>query len=137
MRGISPKAVLLATLAVFGIDTISIVIITGIFAPPLGNLNDEQIKAVYQALNHDRGYLTAAIVLGTASTVIGGYLAARLAPTLPYYNALAFGLLGILLGALIPADVPAWFNVIAFGLTIPAAVLGGHLWKRQKDSPPA
>jgi hypothetical protein len=27
-------------------------------------------------------------------------------------------------------DVPTWFKAIGFGLTLPAALLGGHLAKR-------
>ena len=69
------------------------------------------------------------LIFSTASTVLGGYLAARLARAVPYFNALAFGVLGLVLSVLTVPDVPTWFKVLGFGLTLPAALLGGHIAK--------
>jgi hypothetical protein len=133
MRGLSLKAVLLATLAVFGVDIVSGIVLAAIFdAPALTtDMTDEQRSAAVAALIEDRGYLTGVLILGTASTVLGGYLTARLAGGLPYFNALAFGALGVLLGALTSAGLPVWFRVLGLGSTIPAALVGAYLWKRQ------
>jgi hypothetical protein len=134
MRGISIKAVLLATLAVLGIDFIRDMLLIGAYGTPLDHPTDDQLKAAAAALFGNETYLTASIVLGTASTILGGYLVARLAPSVPYFNALAFGLLGALLSvvfeAAAPVKPPAWASNLALMLGIPAALLGAWLSKR-------
>ena len=136
MRGISIKAVLLATLAVFGVDIVSGMVLAGIFDGPslTADMTDEQRSAALAALIENRGYLMGVLILGTASTALGGYLTARLAGGLPYFNALAFGALGVFLGVLTSSGLPLWFRVIGLGCTIPAALAGAYLWKRQVDA---
>ena len=95
---------------------------------------DEQIRAAVTALYRHGGYLTGALLLGTASTILGGYLAARLAQRLPYYNALAFGafyaLFGLVIGTIGPVPPPLWLRVVGAMLTICAALAGAHLYKK-------
>lgn len=131
MHNISVRAVLLASLAVFGIDIISGFLLINLFGgPTLGSgMSDQQMRQALQVLFQDARYLTFALVCGTASTVIGGYLAARLARAVPYFNALAFGVLGLTVSILTSGDLPTWFKVMGYGLTLPAALLGGHLAK--------
>jgi hypothetical protein len=131
MKYISIRAVVLATLAVIGVDILSGLVLASVFAGPGldAAATDAELKAVAAELAKDSGYLISALILGTASTVLGGYLAARIARTLPYYNALAFGLLGVLLGLFTSGDFPLWFRVVGLGLTAPAALLGGHIAK--------
>ena len=131
MPSISFRAVILASLAVLGVDIMSSLLLTQMFGGPgFGSgLSDEQIRTAYQVLLQDVRYLTLGLILGTASTVLGGYLAARLARSMPYWNALAFGVLGLLISSIGSGDLPAWFKVIGLLLTLPAAVLGGHLAK--------
>lgn len=131
MRGIDIKAIVLATLAVFGIDFASSLALVAVFGEPLVNATDAEAEAAMRALAQNPGYLKAAIVLGTASSIVGGYLVARLASGLPYFNALAFGVLSTLLGALFSIDLPAWSRIIGLGLTIPAALLGAYISKRR------
>lgn len=131
MHNISVRAVLLASLAVFGIDIISGFLLINLFGgPTLGSgMSDQQMRQALQVLFQDARYLTFALICGTASTVIGGYLAARLARAVPYFNALAFGVLGLTVSILTSGDLPTWFKVMGYGLTLPAALLGGHLAK--------
>jgi hypothetical protein len=133
MPNISVKAVLLASLAVFGVDILSgFILINAFGGPALGSgMSDEQIRRALLVLFQDTRYLTSALILGTASTVLGGYLAARLARTLPYFNALAFGVISFIVSALTSGDLPAWFKVMGLGLTLPAAVAGGHFARLQ------
>lgn len=131
MQGISLKAILLATLAVFGIDFVSSLVLFAMFDGPPLDAPPEQIRAALDALNADSGYLFTALVLGTASTIVGGYLAARLAPALPYYNALVFGVLGLAIGIPLSEGLPGWFRVLGLGLGIPAALAGAYLSKRK------
>jgi uncharacterized membrane protein YjgN (DUF898 family) len=133
MWGISIKAVVLASLAVIGIDIVSGIVLAAVFGGPSlsAEMTDEQLREAAAAMVQQPGYLTAALILGTASTVLGGYLAARLARTVPYFNALAFGVLGAVLGLLTSSELPTWFRVVGLGLTVPAALIGAYFAKRQ------
>lgn len=131
MPNISIKAVILASLAVFGVDIVSQMTLINMFGGPVfgSGLSDEQLRAAMLVLFQDTRYLTLVLVFGTASTVLGGYLAARLAPSVPYYNALAFGVLGLVVSMLTSGDLPLWFKIVGFAVTLPAALLGGHIAK--------
>lgn len=135
MRGIDIKAIVLATLAVLGIDFVSGSVLFAMFADIPTNATEEQTRAAAVALSRDPEYLKSALILGTASTVVGGYLVARMARAVPYFNALAFALLGIVLALLISVEMPLWFMVVGFGLSVPAALFGAYLMKRQNRSP--
>jgi hypothetical protein len=136
MHNISVRAVILATLAVFGVDIVTNSLLSSLFGGPVfgSGMSDDQIRRALVVLYQDARYLTFALIFGTASTVLGGYLAARLARAVPYFNALAFGVLGLILGVLTMPDVPAWFKVLGFGLTLPAALLGGHIAKTRMQA---
>lgn len=137
MPSISIRAVILATLAVLGIDILTGMVLTQMFGGPGfdSNLSKEEIRHAYQVLMQDVRYLTFGLILGTASTVLGGYLAARLARSTPYYNALAFGVLGMLISMIGSGDLPTWLKIVGLGLSLPAAVLGGHIAKLQMSKP--
>jgi hypothetical protein len=136
MHNISVRAVILATLAVFGVDIVTNSVLSSLFGGPTfgSEMSDDQIRRALVVLYQDARYLTFALIFGTASTVLGGYLAARLARAVPYFNALAFGVLGLILSALTLPDVPTWFKVFGFGLMLPAALLGGHLAKMRMEA---
>ncbi len=131
MPNISIRAVMLATLAVLGIDIVTGMVLTQMFGGPGldSGLTQDEIRRAYQVLMQDVRYLTLGMIFGTASTVLGGYLAARLARSMPYFNALAFGVLGMLISMIGTGDLPTWFKVVGLLLSLPAAVLGGHLAK--------
>jgi hypothetical protein len=131
MHNISPRAVVLASLAVFGIDIVWNFLLISLFGGPTfgSGMSDEQIRRALQVLFQDARYLTFALIFGTGSTVLGGYLAARLARAVPYFNALAFGVLGLTVSVMTSGALPTWFKIIGFGLTLPAALLGGHIAK--------
>lgn len=133
MRAINFRAVILATLAVFGIDIVSGFALMAVYGAPAftPEMTDAELKAAVDQLTQNSGYLRWALLLGTASTVIGGYLAARLAGSVPYFNALAFGVIAMLVSTLSTADLPMWFRAVGLSITIPAALFGGHIAKRQ------
>ncbi len=137
MPNISFRAVILASLAVLGVDILSSLLLTQMFGGPAfdSSMSEEEIRRAYQVLLQDVRYLSFGLILGTASTVLGGYLAARLARTMPYFNALAFGVLGLLISMIGSGDLPTWFKLIGLTLTLPAAVLGGHLAKLHMSRP--
>lgn len=130
MKHIDLRAIVLATLAVFGIDFVTGIVLFSTFSDLVANATDEQVRAAAVALANDRGYLRAALILGTGSTVVGGYLVARLARRIPYFNALAYGVLGMVLSMFTTGELPLWFRVVGIGLTIPASLLGAYFCKR-------
>ena len=133
MRGISFKAVAVAFLATLGLDICSGIVLTLLlgaesFAP---ELTEQQMNDAVVALSTTRGFLIASLVFGTLTTVVGGYIAARMAQFVPYLNAFVFGLVGIIFGALMAKGSPLWFNLLGFAFILPAALLGGHIAKRR------
>jgi hypothetical protein len=133
MRDINIRAILLVTLAVFGIDFFSSLLLFWVFGGPPADATQEQVRVALAELYGNPRYVMVMLILGTASTVIGGYLTARLVRSVPYFNALAFGVLGVLLGILMSADVPAWLRAVGNVATVPAALAGAYLgirWRR-------
>jgi hypothetical protein len=130
IKHIDIRAIVLATLAVFGIDFVTGIVLFSVFTDLVANASEEQVRAAAVALAKDPGYLRAVLILGTASTVIGGFLVARIARRIPYFNALAYGVLGMLISTLTTGELPMWFRVVGIGLTIPASLLGAYFGRR-------
>jgi len=89
----------------------------------------EEVVAVGKIIEQNDGYLLSGLLLGTFSTVLGGYVAARVAKSLPLFNAFAVGVIGIATGVLLggSGDSPLWFSAIGYISTIPMAIVGGLL----------
>jgi hypothetical protein len=131
IRNLDIRAILLATLAVFGIDFITGLVLFNVFSTAqVANASEEQMRAIAAALAQNPGYLRAVLIFGTASTVVGGFLVARIARSIPYFNALAYGVLGMALSMLTTGELPAWFRVLGIGLTVPASLFGAYLSRR-------
>ena len=130
LKHIDIRAIVLSTLAVFGIDFVTGVVLFSVFTDLAANASDEQVRAAAVALANDRAYLRAALILGTASTVVGGYLVARIARRIPYFNALGYGVLGMVLSTLMTGELPIWFRIVGIGVTVPASLLGAYFCKR-------
>jgi hypothetical protein len=99
------------------------------------DLDNETLRKATDAILDSNQFLLSRVVLGTATTIGGGYLAARLAKTYPYYNGLGIGLIGIIFGILQWGD-PLWLNFFALITTIPASIYGAHLAKRHMSPTP-
>ncbi len=130
MSSLDIRAIVLATLAVFGIDFVTGLVLVSVFIEPVANATDEQTRAAVEALARDPGYLRGLLILGTASSVVGGFLVARIARRIPYFNALAYGVLGMALSTIGTSALPTWFRVIGIGLTVPAALFGAYFARR-------
>jgi hypothetical protein len=68
----------------------------------------------------------------TLSTVVGGYIAARVAKEAIYLNSGMFGVIGISIGLLVggeylSGEYPLWFTVLGYISITPSALLGGYL----------
>ena len=114
------------------LDTIAGMILLSIFSDDhfQDGLNPEQINEAILAITQTDAYLMGSLLLGSLTTLFGGYLAARIAKTYPYFNAAAFGLIGVVIGFAMSNEAPFWYNALAYTSTIPAALFGGHLAKK-------
>lgn len=88
----------------------------------------------------DTGQLLIASLYRGIYSIIGCYLAARLAPRRPMLHALILGGIGVLLstaGAIVLWNMgPAWYPLSLIALSLPYAWCGGklHEWKRAKEN---
>jgi hypothetical protein len=136
MKRIDPKAVFIAMLLSLLLGLIGSSLATAAFSGELdSNLSPEQVSA---ALLQQTDFLLVLLFLDGFTTVIGGYVAARLARGYPYFNALAIGLFGIALSIVLElllgsSDVPGWVNAISYIAAVPTALLGGHLAKQRNE----
>jgi hypothetical protein len=137
IQNIDVKAVALGTILTFLLDMVVGVAMLflfgqGAFQP---GMTEAEASAVLTEILQQPSYLFLGFVLGTSTTVVGGYVGARIAGRLPYLNAATIGLAGIVLGALIGnSDAPTWFVALAFAVNIPAALFGGHVAKRRLEA---
>jgi MFS family permease len=133
MTRFDPKAIFIAMLLSLALDVVGAVLLHSVFGPSLSeDMTPEQLKAAVEAMQQGTGFLLASLLYGTATTVFGGYVAARLARAYPYFNALAIGVLGIVLGLMLASDSPGWYDALAYLVSVPAALLGGHLHQLQR-----
>lgn len=131
------KAIAFGTALVFALDSL-----TGIFlflafgGDQIGaGASQEDIRTVADRVQQMDGYLLCGLVVGTLTTVLGGFAAGRMAKQLPLLNACAVGVIGIGLGLILgnPGESPWWFNVIGYLTNVPAAIAGGYIARRRNE----
>ena len=87
------------------------------------------VQEMMEHLMRDWSFLMTSLLVGSACTVFGGYVAARLARRAFLQHALAAGLLSLAVGILIfpPDDSPysGIMSLLGYGLHLPFAALGG------------
>jgi len=93
------------------------------------DLDQEALRKATEAILDSSEFLMSRVILGTVTTIAGGYLAARLAKTYPYYNGLGIGLIGVIFGILQWGD-PLWLNFFGLIMNIPASIYGAHIAKQ-------
>jgi fructose-specific phosphotransferase system IIC component len=123
MSGISIKGIILGVVAVLVTDVVAGIGLTVALADE-GSLKSKEAIA---QLTHSEPFLIGSVFFGTLSTVLGGYVAARIAKRSQYANAAVIGVLGVTFGVMLSGGYPFWFNAIAFLLVLPAAIWGGHI----------
>ncbi|MEO8857112.1 MAG: hypothetical protein ABI343_08980 [Burkholderiaceae bacterium] len=136
MYRFSVKAIVLGMLAMFALDLLSGVVSFMVFGGDAlqPGATQEQIQAVAESARQNNGYLLSTLVLGTLTTILGGYITARLAQQLPLFNAGALGVvaLGTLFVLGSPGETPWWLDLFGAVSTIPAAIFGGVLGRRAR-----
>ncbi len=138
MNKISIKAVILATLLVFALDIVCGIVLVGIMGisaitPEMG---EEQIAETILATTTSMPFLLSSLILGTLTTLLGGYVAARIAKKEAYWNAGAIGVIGVILGIITAGEYPLWFSLLGDLMMVAAALLGGHLAKSRIEEIP-
>ena len=98
---------------------------TGVF-PPVAVQRQQGFDTVWMVM--------LALVYRSIYMVVGGYIAATLAPSRPMLHAVALGIVGSvlgILGAVATWDLtPAWFSISLVILGLPCVWLGGKLKTR-------
>ena len=134
MKTFSVKAIALGALVMIALDILTGVVSYMVFGGDTlqPGASQIEIKAMAESLQQNDGYLLTALAFGIATTVLGGFVTARLAQQLPLLNACALGVVGVVIGLVLsgPADSPLWFEVIGYIAVVPAAIYGGYLAKR-------
>ncbi len=104
-----------------------------------GGASQEAVeKAFHQMISSPEGLITL-FLIGVLGTVLGGYVAGRLAKTEEVKHGALVGAVSLALGILqsgsgAGSPVPHWYELLGYALTIPAGALGGSLVQSRDQS---
>lgn len=129
MHRIDPKAIAIAFIAELAIDMLVVQILLMIFGRDLltSGMSADEVQKAIETIVAKGDYVLASFVGGMSTTVLGGYLVARLAKGFPYYNGLAIGVVGVVFVLCFATGGPLWFTILGVLLTIPASIYGAHI----------
>ncbi|HEX6397580.1 MAG TPA: hypothetical protein VFZ95_09165 [Steroidobacteraceae bacterium] len=135
---LSFKAIAIAFAAELGVDSFISLFVFGAFAGDSlkQGMTDAEFQEVARQVTQTTTYVPWMMMFGTATTVGGGYLAARLARNIPYYHGLAMGILGILFILVTWDGGLGWMNFLGLLVTVPASLYGAHLAKKHMAATP-
>jgi hypothetical protein len=128
--GIRPKAILIGIVADIGATYLIMAVLMVSLGAGARDLSEEEARQLIESTFQQPFYLLLSAVLGLLATALGGFVAAKVASVAPLLNAACVGLFDLILGILLIGDAPLWFSVMALLLTLPAAIMGGVLWRR-------
>jgi putative membrane protein (TIGR04086 family) len=98
-----------------------------------GGLPEEVIERAFKEMVSSQEGLVALLVIGALCTVLGGYVAGRLAKAQEVKHGALVGAVSLVLGALQSGmvgeetPIPQWVQLLGYILAIPAGALGGWL----------
>lgn len=132
MPPISFKAIAIAFCAELVADMFSQSLLMAFFARGMlvPEMSTAELLKVQKVVLETTDFLPWVLVLGTATTVGGAYLAARIAKRIPYYHGLAMGLVGIMYSLLLWQPDASWLDWLGLVMAIPASLYGAHLARR-------
>lgn len=135
MSELKVRAVLIGSLVDFGGTFVAGSLFIAGVAVVTGATTQEQLARVIDA---STTLLGASLALGLLMTLLGAYVAARLAPGAERLHAFAVGVVSTLIGFssvfAAPDASPFWAQAAGLVLTVPAAFAGGEL--RRATAPP-
>ena len=121
---LGPRAIIYGCLASFGASMVA-----GIALVLVAISRNTDLASVESTMQTP-GFAAAGLVVSLLAMILGGYVAARKSPGTELTNAIAVGvvlvLLGILIQILVRAPLDLW-GVLGYVTTIPAAAAGGLL----------
>jgi hypothetical protein len=137
--GIRPKAILVGIVSDIGATYLAMMALMIWLGAGSGmeDLSKEEARQLIESTFQQPSYLLLSGVLGLLATALGGYVAARVAVVAPLLNAACVGLFDVIFGILLIGDPPLWFSIIGLLLTLPAAIIGGVLWRRAAPGRPS
>ena len=134
--GIRPKAILIGIVTDIGATYLVMMILMVSLGAGARDLSQEEARQLIDNALQQPSYLLLSGVLGLLATALGGFVAAKVAAVAPLLNAACVGLFDLVLGIVLIGDAPLWFSVIGLLLTLPAAIIGGILWRRAAAGQP-
>jgi len=131
MPAIDIRAIVIAFAAELGVDFVISGLVFDLFAPDLqySQMTAEAQATARQAVLDTTAYLPCMMLLGTATTILGAYFAARLAGRIPYYHGLAMGIVAVVFSLVLWRN-PIWYDYVGLVSTIPASLYGAHLARK-------
>lgn len=138
-RSISIKAIAIGSAIDIGGSILGGVLYIVVYFMLLASQGVEPEEMQRRALT-DPTYYVVSVTLGLAFMTLGAYVAGRVAGRRELAHGLWIALIAIVVSVLLvrAADIihyPAWYLPASFGLTIPAALLGGYLARRRARAP--
>jgi hypothetical protein len=129
---ISIKAIVIAFAAEICADIFLSLFVFSLFAfgTASPNMGAEDFEKVRQMVFEDTLYLPVMFLSGSATTVLGAYLAARIAKRIPYYHGLAIGIVGLVYCLALWPPEPTWLDFLGLVCTIPFSLYGAHLARK-------
>jgi hypothetical protein len=128
--GIRPKAILIGIVTDIGATYLVMSVLMVSLGAGARDLSEEEARQLIESTFQQVPYLLLLGALGLLATALGGFVAAKVAVVAPLLNAACVGLFDLILGIVLIGDGPLWFSVIALLLTLPAAIMGGVVWRR-------
>ncbi|HTU67203.1 MAG TPA: hypothetical protein VMF52_14740 [Steroidobacteraceae bacterium] len=137
MYRISIPAVVIAFLAeIFADQIVQFLVLMALAGNSLGaDLDPAALQKVIEDVSQTTAFTLCIVVFGTATTLGGGYLAARIARQYPYYHGLAMGLVGIAFLLYFWNANPLWLSLLGVLTNIPVSIYGAHLAKGHMPPP--
>ncbi len=132
MPPLSYRAIAIAFAAELVADFVISMFVFSFFAGDLltPDMAEGEFETVVRKVMATTAYVPWIMLFGTATTVGGAYLAARIAKRIPYYHGLAMGIAGMLFIVITWNSEIIWPNVLGLLITIPASLFGAHLARR-------
>jgi|SRR5688572_10892272 hypothetical protein len=132
MPPLSYRAIAIAFAAELVADFVISMFVFSFFAGGLlsPEMAEGEFDTVVRKVMATTAYVPWMMLFGTATTVGGAYLAARIAKRIPYYHGLAMGIVGMLFIVITWNSEIIWPNVLGLLITIPASLFGAHLARR-------
>lgn len=129
---LSYRAIAIAFAAELVVDFVISMFVFSFFAGDLlsPDMAEGEFETVVRKVMATTAYVPWMMAFGTATTVGGAYLAARIAKRIPYYHGLAMGIVGMLFILVTWDGGLVWPNVLGLLITIPASLFGAHLAKQ-------